>query len=96
MDTTQTPTPVADVTEHDGYTVRAVIAGQPEDWQLPHWFAAAEGPEGWAVWTVLDDHGTVLWTMPALHVMPEGTPLDRAGALGELAERARIAHTAPF
>ncbi len=78
-------------TEHDGYTVRAVVEGQPAEGRLPHWYVAGEGPEGWASWTVVLEHGRLLWVMPHKLSMPEGLPIDRAAALRDLAERAQIA-----
>jgi hypothetical protein len=81
-------------TEHEGYAVRAVVEGQPAEGHLPHWYVAAEGPDGWATWTVVLEHGRLLWVMPHKLSMPEGLPIDRAAALADLAdlaERAQIA-----
>jgi len=86
-------------TEHNGYAVRAVVAGEVAEGHLPHWYVAAEGEDGWpvwAVWTVVLEHGRLLWTCPAMHHMPSGDPLDRAGALAELAERAGLGNVPPF
>jgi hypothetical protein len=74
--------------EHDGRTVRAVVQGQPAEGHLPHWYVAAEGPDGWATWTVVLERGRLRWCMPHKLSMPEGQPIDRAEALADLAGRA--------
>jgi len=83
-------------TEHNGYAVRAVVAGEVAEGHLPHWYVAAEGPEGWAAWTVVLEYSRLLWTCPSVYAMPSGDPLDRAGALAELAERAGLGNAPPF
>jgi hypothetical protein len=73
--------PVTGLTEHLGYVVRAVIEGTRADWQLPSWLVAAEHPGGgWFTWSVVDDHGRLLWCCP-------GRYGDRAAALADLAGR---------
>lgn len=98
MTETQTETqaerlpPVPGETEHGGYVVRAVVQGQRDpSWQLPHWYVAAEHPRrGWITWTVVDQHGLLLFCMPDTHSV-DGREGDQGAALEDMARRAGIA-----